>query len=159
MGEAFNYKRYFNEALDQVKALRDPYARKQESVEAGWYSILQHQIVNIGAADFKRPMDVIDGTNEISIVCIYTLPWGCPTNPKVMIFPSCASTLTSTRTAFSAQNPMVILNSGFGLSRIQKFPKPYGTRKTALAFTLMSLVQRIVVDFQRKMFRLAFGRV
>lgn len=76
MGEAFNYKRYFNKALDQVKALRDPYARKQESVEAGWYSILQHQIVNIGAADFKRPMDVIDGANEISIVCIYSIIMG-----------------------------------------------------------------------------------
>lgn len=76
MGEAFNYSRYFNKALDQVKALRDPYARKQESVDAGWHSILQHQIVNIGAADFRRPTDVIDGANAISIVCIYSILMG-----------------------------------------------------------------------------------
>ena len=72
----FEYSRYFNKALDQVKALRDPYARKQETVEAGWYSILRHQIVNFGAADFRRPMDVIDGANDISIVCIYSILLG-----------------------------------------------------------------------------------
>lgn len=76
MGDAFNYGRYFSKALNQVKALRDPYARKQETVDAGWYSILQNQIINIGAVDFRRPLEVIDGANKISIVCIYRILMG-----------------------------------------------------------------------------------
>lgn len=73
MEQAFDYSRCFNRALEQIKALRNPYARKQETVDFGWYTILQHQIVNIGAADFRRPIDVIDKANEISILCIYNI--------------------------------------------------------------------------------------
>lgn len=73
MKKGFDYQRYFGKALDMIKAIRDPYAKRQEDIEFGWHTILQNQIVNIGAADFKRPTDVIDNANDISIVCIYNI--------------------------------------------------------------------------------------
>lgn len=103
----FEYSRYFNKALDQVKALRDPYARKQETVEAGWYSILQHQIVNIGAADFRRPMDVIDGANNISIVCIYNILLGLIAEHA----PHCKVLALSNDMKLAASRPFVFLDT------------------------------------------------
>ena len=73
MENGFDYQRYFDKALEMIKAIRDPYAKRQADVEFGWDKILQNQIVNIGAADFRRPTDVIDRANDISIVCIYNI--------------------------------------------------------------------------------------
>lgn len=73
MEKGFDYQRYFGKALEMIKAIRDPYAKRQADVEFGWHTILQNQIVNIGAADFRRPTDVIDSANDISIVCIYNI--------------------------------------------------------------------------------------
>lgn len=72
MSQLFDYQHYFSKALARIKDLRDPYANRPES-EANWNSLLQQQVVNIGAADFTRPMDVIDMANSISIVCIYNI--------------------------------------------------------------------------------------
>lgn len=72
MSQLFDYQLFFSKALARIKDLRDPYTNRPES-EAIWNSILQQQVVNIGAADFTRPMDVIDMANSISIVCIYNI--------------------------------------------------------------------------------------
>lgn len=56
-----------------IKAIRDPYAKRRADIEFGWHTVLQNQIVNVGAADFRRPTDVIDSANDISIVCIYNI--------------------------------------------------------------------------------------
>ena len=73
MEKGFDYQRYFGKALEMIKTIRDPNATRQADVEFGWDKILQKQIVNIGAADFKRPTDVIDSANDISIVCLYNI--------------------------------------------------------------------------------------
>lgn len=73
MKKGFDYQRYFGKALEMIKAIRDPYATRQADVEFGWDKVLQKQIVNIGAADFRRPTDVIDSASDISIVCIYNI--------------------------------------------------------------------------------------
>lgn len=73
MSQLFNYESYFSKAFHRIKDLRDPYARRQELMENNRDSLLQQQIVNIGAADFMRPMDTIDLANAISIVCIYSI--------------------------------------------------------------------------------------
>lgn len=73
MKKGFDYQRYFGKALEMIKAIRDPYATRHADVEFGWDKVLQKQIVNIGAADFRRPTDVIDSASDISIVCIYNI--------------------------------------------------------------------------------------
>ena len=73
MKKGFDYQRYFGKALEMIQAIRDPYATRQADVEFGWDKVLQKQIVNIGAADFRRPTDVIDSASDISIVCIYNI--------------------------------------------------------------------------------------
>lgn len=73
MENGFDYQRYFGKALEMIKAIRDPYAKRQADIDFGWHTILQKKIVNIGAADFRRPTDVIDSANDISIVCIYNI--------------------------------------------------------------------------------------
>jgi len=76
MSQAFDYQHVFCKALARIKELRDPNARKQKSFDTEWHSIMQQQVVNIGAADFARPMDTIDMANAISIACIYNILFG-----------------------------------------------------------------------------------
>lgn len=73
MEKGFDYQRYFGKALEMIKAIRDPYAQRRADIEFGWHTVLQNQIVNVGAADFRKPTDVIDSANDISIVCIYNI--------------------------------------------------------------------------------------
>ena len=76
MSQAFDYQHVFCKALARIKELRDPNARKQKSFDSEWHSIIQQQVVNIGAADFARPMDTIDMANAISIASIYNILFG-----------------------------------------------------------------------------------
>ena len=70
MEKLMNYQPYFDTALTKIKALRSPHARKRESLDFGWYAVLQNQIVNIGGADFRRPISIIAEANRITKSCI-----------------------------------------------------------------------------------------
>lgn len=70
MEKNLDYQSFFDAALNKIKALRNPHARQSESLDLGWYTILQNQIVNIGGSDFRHPINIIAEANRITKACI-----------------------------------------------------------------------------------------
>lgn len=73
MKTAMDYQSYFDTALNKIKSIRNPHARQRESLDLGWYTILQNQIVNIGGSDFRHPIGIIAEANRITKECILKL--------------------------------------------------------------------------------------
>lgn len=45
MNQVFDYRPYFDIALNQIRMIRDPHATQRELIGLGWYSVLQQQVI------------------------------------------------------------------------------------------------------------------
>ena len=73
MNQVFDYRPYFDIALNQIRMIRDPHATQRELIGLGWYSVLQQQVINIGGHDYEKHVDTIEGAREATKICIYNI--------------------------------------------------------------------------------------
>jgi len=70
MIEAINYNAFFNQALQQIKRIRNPHSDKPEQNDLMWNAVLKQSLFNFGGDNLKKYSDIVDAAKNISISCL-----------------------------------------------------------------------------------------
>ncbi len=70
MSENFNYKVFFDEALQRIKCIRDPHAARPEKADMKWNVVERQKLFNFGGERFRNYSYVINATKMISVSCL-----------------------------------------------------------------------------------------
>lgn len=68
--ESFNYKSMFSQALQKIKNIRNPHAKKAGDDELRWEDVERQVIFDFGADELEEYSNTIKCANEISVSCL-----------------------------------------------------------------------------------------
>lgn len=75
MSQPFNYNKFFEMAIDQIKQLRSPHATSLTHQTLGWHIIQSQAITNIGGDEYDRYAQIIPTTRAITHNCVLNILW------------------------------------------------------------------------------------
>lgn len=70
MVETFNYDFIFDQALEKIKSIRDPRAKRPETVDLRWNDVQNQVIFNFVNHNLEKYYYVASRANVISISCL-----------------------------------------------------------------------------------------
>lgn len=75
MNQAFDYKKYFKIAIEQIQQLRTPQATSLTHQSLGWRVIQNQSITDIGGGEFDRFSSIIPDARKITFNCVLNILW------------------------------------------------------------------------------------
>ena len=70
MGNAFDYKAFFDRALKEIKLIRDPHSTRHESTDTQLDVVKQERLFDYGGSAYEQYSNVLRLSQEHSVVFV-----------------------------------------------------------------------------------------